>query len=390
MMIKGILYDLLSLFLSIPDLLFPLVNSLPGGPKFFSKGYGNPKIYFARRNYTLKALVDGTYDFDRKEVVELVEEKRGSGIVTFRGQFKSPVANQLPKESQTCYFQLVEPTNHGDKKKKDVYVIMFPATGEMSEGTRLAMAKRLANQHGWSTIILTAPFYGKRKPASQRLFFIDTVTGILLQSEAIIEEGMMLTAWLLNKSPTALVCHSGFSYGAAMASCASAMSLVGGLDGNRIACAPYVGSSSPNVLVDGVLENGVDWKALATSTKKGDDMMMYSGGGGGGGDYKTTRKKIYDLFDESQLNVLANKAAAQRKIAVARAVSFSNDGFIQPKYSMALKSQLDPISSRSVNLKWYPGGHAFAALLRPYLHRRLVEDSVHELIQINSRGQVTK
>lgn len=256
---------------------------------------------------------------------------------------------------------------------------MFPATGEMGEGTRLAMAKRLANQHGWSTIILTAPFYGKRKPASQRLFFIDTVTDILLQSEAIIEEGMMLTAWLLNKSSTALVCHSGFSYGAAMASCTSAMSLAGGLDGNRIACAPYAGSSSPSVLVDGVLENGVDWKALAT-TKKGDDMYNSRGG------YNTTRKKLYDLFDETQLSVLANKAA-QRKIAVTRAISFSNDGFIQPKYSMALKSQLDPISSRSVNLKWYPGGHAFAALIRPYLHRRLVEDSVQKLIQIRGNSE---
>lgn len=95
---NGFLYDILSLFLGIPDLLFPLVNILPLGPKFFSKGYGNPKIYFDRRNYTLKALADGTYDFERKEVVELVEQKRGSGIVTFRGQFKSPVANQLPEE----------------------------------------------------------------------------------------------------------------------------------------------------------------------------------------------------------------------------------------------------------------------------------------------------
>ena len=364
-MLLALLYDILSWFLSIPDFLFLLLNSLPGGPKFFPNGYGNPKVYFDRRNSVLKSLADGSYDFEQKKA-ELVELEKGDGIVTFAGQFQSPLANHLPKESQTCYFHLIEPTGGDDGNERNkVYIVMFPATGEMGGSTRRAMAKKLAAQHGWSTIILTAPFYGRRKPPSQKLFFIDSVSDILLQSQAIIEEGMLLTNWILKRNQDALVCHTGFSYGAAMAACASAMAVAGGLDGRRIACAPYLGSSSPNVLADGVLESAIDWNALTQNPKES---------------YAITRKKLYDVFDETQLSVLAKPAAQEGKITLTRSISFSNDGFILPTYSKALESQLAQVTSSPAKTRWYPGGHAFGALLRPYLQKKLVEETVQELI----------
>mmetsp|Transcript_22571 Transcript_22571/g.41990 ORF Transcript_22571/g.41990 Transcript_22571/m.41990 type:complete len:366 (-) Transcript_22571:797-1894(-) len=359
-MLLALVNDLLSWCLGIPDRLFPLLNSFPGGPKFFSQGYGNPKIFFDRRSYILDSLRDETYDFQMKGF-ELDETQADSKIVMSKGKFLSPVANLLPKEAQTCHFQLIEPV---EDAKKEVYVIMFPSTGEMGGGSRRAMAKRLAQKYGWCTIILTAPFYGWRKPAAQKAFFIDRVTDILLQSEAVIEEGMLLTRWILQKDPSALVGHTGFSYGAAMASCTSAISLAAGMDGSRIACMPYVGSASPNVLADGVLESGIDWKALTYSADE---------------PYATTRKRLYDIFDETQLRVLAKHEHG--KIAVASGVSFSSDGFIQPKYSMALKSQLAAVTSSPPKLRWLPGGHAFAALVRPVVQTQLLEETMQELIQ---------
>ena len=364
-MIFQVLCQVASWILSIPDALFPLLNILPGGPRFFSGGYGNTKIYFNRRNNVIQSLSNGTSMLN-SSTIQLVQSNRDGGIVLSNGQFQSPVAKELPKEAQTCYFKLVEPdvqSSPQQKQKNKVYVVMFPATGEMGSSTRLAMAKKLALKQGWSSVIITAPFYGKRKPSNQKLFFIDSVTNILLQSQAIIEEGLLITSWLMDKSEDALVCHTGFSYGAAMCTCTSAISLAAGLDGNRLSCAPYVGCSSPNTLADGVLESGIDWNAL---TKKPNEA------------YEIKRKRLYDLFDETQLTALA-KQAQGRKLAVARGVSFSNDGFIRPVYAKALEFQLEPISASPVTFQWYPGGHAIGALLRPYLQQRLIEKTVQEL-----------
>ena len=86
-MLATLLYDILSWFLSILDLLFPVLNSLPGGPKFFSEGYGNPKIYFDRRNIVLQSLRANSYNFERKNM-ELVERSRDSQVITSEGQFQ--------------------------------------------------------------------------------------------------------------------------------------------------------------------------------------------------------------------------------------------------------------------------------------------------------------
>ena len=85
------------------------------------------------------------------------------GVVTLRPRsFPSPLAHLLPPESRDCQFLLVEPIS---TSKRSTYIVMLPATGEMGKRERLTMAQRLARQHGWVSIIVTAPFYAQRAPS---------------------------------------------------------------------------------------------------------------------------------------------------------------------------------------------------------------------------------
>lgn len=187
-----------------------------------------------------------------------------------------------------------EGSSGSNKDKPGVFIVMLPATGEVYLSTRLRMARRLAQKFGWSSIIMTAPYYGVRKPKSQTLFFIDSVKDVLLQSQAIVEESAALSLYLLKKKNKkgildSKVYFSGFSYGGAMASCASTFALATGGDGRRLACASYVGSASPVCLVDGVLESSIDWSALKPKHDVNERQVE-------------THAKLYKIFNETQLS----------------------------------------------------------------------------------------
>ena len=251
---------------------------------------------------------------------------------------------------------------------KLVYVFMFPSTGEVSNGPRIAMAIRLAQRHGYATIIPTGPYYGTRKPKNQFMFFIRTVTDMLLHSEGVIEEGVLLTQWIMRTKPKALVCHSGFSHGACTSALTSAACILMGLDGSRMACAPYTGFASPNVLADGLLEHVLDWGALS-------DEFLDS--------YEECRHELYKLLNESQLDLVVSKVQnPNNRLAVVRGISFERDGVIQPKYTQDMRRQFAPIvASGKVEMEWMPGGHPFSLLVRPYFQQRLIASVVEELVQ---------
>ena len=163
---KAFRFSLWSWFLGLLDYGYNLLKVLgPFQPKFFEKGYGNTE---AARRLQDELASDKTKPFHIKKIDWKDENTGYNGITVQEGRFISPVKEHLPPESAEVQFFLVRPKSI-PKNKPQVYVILLPATGETDTMARMITARQLASQHGWSTVIVTAPYYGVRKPKHQRL-----------------------------------------------------------------------------------------------------------------------------------------------------------------------------------------------------------------------------
>ena len=98
-------------------------------------------------------------------------------------------------------------------------VVLLPSTGEQGVSERLAEARALlarAAPSPLAVLILTAPFYGARRPEGQRGHFCATVGDYQAQSAAITLEAAALLAAAHLFAPAARLVCSGFSWGGAM------------------------------------------------------------------------------------------------------------------------------------------------------------------------------
>ena len=172
--------------LGLLDQLFRLMNWVLGSsrPKFFSKGRGDLESCHQQRRGLLEALANADkngipkkYRLEAKDIT-WTTQSQDAVVKTTKGQFLSPLAEFLPEESTMAQFLLVEPSTPKSsatvEKDDRVFVIMLPATGEMGKGTRLALARTLAKEYGWSSVILTAAYYGKRKPSVYSNVYVAT------------------------------------------------------------------------------------------------------------------------------------------------------------------------------------------------------------------------
>jgi Alpha/beta hydrolase domain containing 18 len=434
-----ILFDYCSWLLGQWDNVILLLRLLGNSsPKYCSKGWGQEQLESSYReeDRLLRSLVHGGCEGATGEARDgmpatlptlndtMVEwgSARLEGKVSVReGQFESPLANFLPKESRNCRFYLVSPSADGRRSSRSrsissrsnsssVYIIMLPATGEMGKGERLDMARQLARDHGWNSIIVTAPFYGTRRPPSQYLFFQDTLGDHLMQSQAIVREADMLIRHCQSSSSSLIddvgsrgrddgrcrsnskVVVTGFSWGGAMSCVSTAVALLAGADGRRLACVPYVGSASPNVVADGLLVNAFDLKALKVSQEA---LTAELG--------KTQLSTIVDaLVEQNQNRIKAQEGRAidsqapsvvalppTSRPAVVKMYSMKHDGFIRQKphvelHVEAMKRLAGPSasSSTSFSMKVLPGGHIMAAVLRPIYQKRGIIEAVEELFKV--------
>mmetsp|Transcript_22083 Transcript_22083/g.54656 ORF Transcript_22083/g.54656 Transcript_22083/m.54656 type:complete len:382 (+) Transcript_22083:125-1270(+) len=354
--------------LGLLDYAFFLVKALLGKnrPKYFSKGWGDLKSVMEMQTNLLKECEERTSEISSfaGEQIDWEQPTREDAVWIQHGKFISPCAALLPEESRFCMFSVVRPCSPKETNDSEVYIMMLPATGEMGNSTRLIMAKSLAEKYGWSSVIITAPFYGRRRPRTQKLFFVDTVSNLLLQSLAIVQEAASLAIFFLSKSKSSTVCFSGFSWGGAMSSVSSAVALIAGADGSRIACAPYVGSASPVCLVEGVVADAIDWNALRESKDDSYDFL---------------KKELYTELNKTQLSVISERRKKGcNGIAVVRAVCMRNDQVLRLRYVHEFLSQLKTLGSEALDVpvKWIPGGHAIAALLRPSYQQELISEAV--------------
>ena len=367
--VSRVLMFLPSWVLGLVDFGFVALNRLlpTKKAKFFGDGYGNLSGYRKQYIESTSQLQNGSYKLTLTDKdIDWGKTKESSTVTIQEGRFRSPVADNLPKESAFVKFRLVRPADHlNDSTKDQVYIIMLPATGEAGSSVRLAMAKHLAEKYGYCSFILTAPYYGERKPAGQTLFFLSAVSDILFQAQGIIEEAVQCAAYIMKQSPRNKIVFTGFSYGAAMTGVASTFALAAGLDGQRIGSALYVGSASPCVLADGVLQYAIDLENLAKNELEAPGEAM--------------RQKLFQELYITQLDDI--QAPKENRLKVAKGIAMKHDHFIKPRYSLEFEEQIQTCLYDSYRLRWLSGGHAFAAFARPLLHQQLIIDTAQELVK---------
>ncbi len=284
----------------------------------------------------------------------------------------------------------------------------------MGKRDRLNMATTLATRHGWCSIIVTAPLYGARKPPLQQSWFIDTVSDYLLQSQAMMEEAAALMLYCLQLSSPAShkqphVCLTGFSWGAAMAGCASCIALlplVGTTStaSTRIACVSYMGSSTPAVLSDGLLQDMIDWPALMGSTSSPHHHHHQEHHSGGVDTCPTTmaddelleeaKKKLHSVFQDFNLTELLEMLQKRRQnapqpsrsngcLGALQVVAMQHDHFIRRPWSEAFIADMNQLvhvpTTTQFPVQWLMGGHVVAALVRSRYQTRAIETAVQAL-----------
>ena len=364
-----------------------------GGDLFFSDGYGDDMETMLEIRKTYRhAIYNGTVEFRlQDDDIEWREQVEYKNVLVQEGYFVSPLQHVLPPESQKCRFHLVKPIKHATTTSptnttttNNVYVIMLASTGEAGKKSRLAMAQQLAQDHGYSSIILTSPYYGHRKPAGQSSFYLRTVTDLWKQFGGTLQEAAALAEYYYRTDPTCRLCWTGFSAGGALAICAAWAAVAGyRLDGDRLAVAAYVAPASAGIYARGSLQTLLDWPALRSSPTEPLEM---------------TKRRLYENLDllsvssvtgiENADTAAAAAAAAARRptnchLGSLRFCAGTRDTFSPRYFCQVLQQQLPPLVRdpvRDCSMEWHAFGHVYAGLARPRLQKELIVNAVQPLL----------
>ena len=337
-------------------------------PRFFADGWGDLAKIESLYEEKFKDLASGA----KVRVPEVLwdESRVESEADLCAGSFVSPQHSNLPNESKLCKFKMVVPAGcprpwHSGTTcmaaSPSGVVVLLPATGEQGSAGRLSMARELANKNGLCCVIITAPFYGSRKPANQALHYIRSLEKYLIQSAAIIEEATMLLAWCAERWPGVPLCLSGFSWGGAMASVA-ALFASQRLPLASVLAVPYAGSATPAVIVDGLLQDDISWNALAA-----DQSEPVA---------KTRELLLQELLKTHLVRFCEHIGPGGGRIAGLQAVSFQNDHFVKASYAeelYALMSSKCCTAKAPKTLEWQEGGHAVAFLRKARLQTGAIQ-----------------
>jgi hypothetical protein len=343
------------------------------------------------------------------------------GLSFYEGTFTSPAADLL-KECPTVPFIFVAPETSDyaadlarrlenphitpSSNSPPAVIVHLPATGEQTHALRLDIPCHLAQTHGWCSLVPIAPFYGTRAPPDQIRHMIRTLADLVAQSSGIMVEGAHLTTFAEQIWPKAVVGITGFSWGAAMASCSSliASSMLSRMDNPKLACIPYIGSPSPSPFVDGILQNDIDWDALLADALKNGIDAVYDAENNLRPEVKpgeATKEIVRDRVSCVMANLDLKRfiAALEEGRAKVHAeghpkagdkfahidslvcVSARDDKFVRPFYSQLLFEMLDAVTveGNSENL-WISGGHVAAFLWRPWVWVDAIERAVGRLL----------
>ena len=134
-------------------------------------------------------------------------------------------------------------------------------------------------------------------------------------------------------------------------------------DSPAITVAPYAGSATPTVILEGILEDDIDWEAL--------------------GGRKEARPKLARIFESAHLKslshaILSNSESTAR-LGGVHAVSFLHDYFVSKSFSEDLFECLSSCCFPGVTKEqsWRPGGHIAAFLARHQYQHQAIRAALH-------------
>lgn len=212
-------------------------------------------------------------------------------------------------------------------------LVWLPATGEQSYSERLTLAKIMAKEQQCVSLIVMAPFYASRKENGQKGASVSTVGYYLGQSLAIMTEAAVLVLWInqlynnmknnVQSKEKLHICLTGFSWGAAMSGCAGILSSIAlgtppslpFQNSAKISVVPYVGSTSPAPVVDGILSGDIAWNTL---TDQGTDIVA-----------QIDPDKVKGLTTEIMDGMKQKNSVYIRKGLLLLLQEFNNDYFLQ-------------------------------------------------------------
>lgn len=378
----SLFWNLVSWLLGLIDLGIVLFTTIVGalGLKVFRKGLGDFQSCKEAQNRIMQAFREDDHPSIQKFVaidggIQWIkgDERNTSldGLASFRkGRFRSPFASYLPPESKNAHFTFVSPS--APKCTSPVYIIMLPGFGEITDFPRSEMARFLAVKYGWSSIILTPPYFSERKPAHQTLFFQESMSDLLLMFQGVIQEGAALACHYLLASDQNRVCITGFSLGGGLGAYSSALTmLVPGVDASRLVYVPFapVYDAASQISNDGLLGKVFCWEGLREHPEeRAHDIQQKCM------DMALNATKMLDIL----LETLQTKTK-QCGIGAVRAVSMIHDRVAPRKYGLHFHSlirRLVKTNEAAFAEHWLPGGHLSGFVARPYHHTMAIVEGI--------------
>ncbi|MET0406491.1 MAG: alpha/beta hydrolase family protein [Cystobacter sp.] len=289
-------------------------------PRFFEDGWGSSAL--------LEKLTQGPQGFAFPELtdVRMSPPRREGALLVQEGRFPSPAAvGSLPASCQEAHFQLLLPRAAGPLPPVCVFLA---ASGDEGFGLRRYIARELARS-GVGALLLENPYYGSRRPPSQKGAAVRTVADLLLMFRATAVEATALLGWLLARGHPK-VGISGYSMGGSVAAYAAALFPL------PVAVIPLAPAhSAAPVFTEGVLSALPDWETLGKPL----------------GSTEAARERLATLLSALATTALPPLPQPRRAILMAA----RQDGFVPAASTLRMLQHW-----RGAELRYLPGGHLSA------------------------------
>ena len=378
-------------------------------PKYFSEGWGDKdKLDAAHRAILEVFFQQRDEDGSPSHVNDLTwSDNTLAKLDVVCGTFTSPLAEYLPVGSKQCRVHrftsprespsLCDPAaSVQEEVREERVLIFFPATGEEEASSRIHLSKCVKNtmkdnvSFRFSSYILTAPFYGDRRPEGQRQYFINNVSDYVVQSYALGTEAVALACHISAEfekkkksrgeqtgkldDARLVFCFTGYSWGGSIAA-ASAIVAAHALRGKpdiAVTTAPYVGSATGAVIPSGIASSDVDWAAVGRSAEhhaSGDTITLGRA---------AARKKLWDYLDDISIKSFVENHVTGAPVAAAVSSSTYSDHFVLPSYGKRLHDEVahfTTLPATNARFRWLAGGHVWAYLRQESLLVPLINEA---------------
>uniref|UniRef100_A0A183BSP0 AB hydrolase-1 domain-containing protein n=1 Tax=Globodera pallida TaxID=36090 RepID=A0A183BSP0_GLOPA len=241
------------------------------GSEFFSKSWGPPELLKKLQQHQNKYPLQGALmEIVERRMPTMVIEKEWvkDGVQFMEGWFRSPLETLLPgvfnaggdTNLNRAAWRAIVPMPGAPRR---ALVVNLAPTGDQGYWRRenFFQAAQMCKQDGISSILLTNPFYGDRRPKAQSYSRLINVSDLFVMGGCLMLESCFLLLWASQQGfhPLGL---TGVSMGGHMASLASTN--IRCANGEPIALVPCLSwTSAAPVFTQGLLARAVRWDVLS-------------------------------------------------------------------------------------------------------------------------------